>query len=59
MAFADHHRYTEVEAERLIAHADAAGVRLVTTEKDFARLTGAGGAVGRLRERSEAFAVTL
>jgi len=59
MAFADHHRYTEVEAERLIAHADAAGLRLVTTEKDFARLTGAGGAVGRLRERSEAFAVTL
>jgi len=59
MAFADHHRYTEVEAERLIAHADAAGLRLVTTEKDLARLTGAGGAAGRLRDRSEAFAVTL
>jgi tetraacyldisaccharide 4'-kinase len=59
MAFADHHRYTEGEAERLIAHADAAGLRLVTTEKDLARLSGAGGAVGRLRDRSDAFAVTL
>lgn len=59
IAFADHHRYTEVEAERLLAHADAASLRLVTTEKDLARLAGADGAAGRLRERSEAFAVTL
>ena len=59
VSFPDHHRYTEAEAERLMAHADAAGLRLVTTEKDMARLTGAGGAAGRLRERSEAFAVTL
>ena len=59
MPFADHHRYTEIEAERLIAHADAAGLRLVTTEKDLARLAGATGAAGELRERSDAFAVTL
>jgi tetraacyldisaccharide 4'-kinase len=59
MAFPDHHRYTEPEAERLIAHAEAAGLRLVTTEKDIARLSGAGGALGRLRDRSDAFAVTL
>ena len=59
VSFPDHHRYTEAEAERLMAHADAAGLRLVTTEKDMARLAGAGGAAGRLRERSEAFAVTL
>jgi tetraacyldisaccharide 4'-kinase len=59
MAFADHHRYTEVEAKRLMAHADAAGLRLVTTEKDLARLTGATGAVGMLRDRSDAFAVSL
>lgn len=56
-AFPDHHRYTETDAERLIAHAEAAGLRLVTTEKDMARLAGATGAVGRLRERSTAFAV--
>jgi len=59
MAFADHHRYTEAEAERLIAHADAADLRLVTTEKDLARLTGAEGALGRLRERSDAFVVSV
>lgn len=59
MSFPDHHRYTEAEAERLIAHADAAGLRLVTTEKDIARLASADGAVGRLRDRSDAFAVAL
>ena len=59
MAFPDHHRYTEIEAERLIAHADAAGLRLVTTEKDMARLSGATASAGRLRERSEAFAVNV
>lgn len=59
MAFADHHRYTEAEAERLIAHSEAAGLRLVTTEKDLARMRGAGGPVGRLRDRSTAFAISL
>jgi tetraacyldisaccharide 4'-kinase len=59
VAFPDHHRYSDAEAERLIAHADAAGLRLVTTEKDMARLAGVGGSVGKLRDRSEAFAVTL
>lgn len=59
MSFPDHHRYTEIEAERLIAHADAAGLRLVTTEKDMARLSGAAAAAGKLRERSEAFTVNI
>jgi tetraacyldisaccharide 4'-kinase len=59
MTFPDHHRYSETEAERLIGHADAAGLRLVTTEKDIARLSGAGGSLGKLRDRSDAFAVTL
>jgi tetraacyldisaccharide 4'-kinase len=57
--FPDHHYYTEAEAERLIAHADAAGLRLVTTEKDRARLAGSGGARGRLHERAEALEVVL
>jgi tetraacyldisaccharide 4'-kinase len=59
MSFPDHHRYTDAEAERLVAHADAAGLRLVTTEKDMARLSGAAGPPAALRERAEAFAVTL
>jgi tetraacyldisaccharide 4'-kinase len=59
MAFADHYRYSEADAERLMAHADAANLRLITTEKDLARLRGADGALGRLRDRSMAFAVSL
>ncbi len=59
MSFPDHHRYTEADAERLLAHADAAGLRLVTTEKDKVRLAGTGGARLRLHDRAEAFPVTL
>ena len=59
MSFPDHYRYTEADAERLMAHADAAELRLVTTEKDIARLAGETGALARLRERAEAFPVVL
>jgi tetraacyldisaccharide 4'-kinase len=59
MGFPDHHYYTEEEAERLIAHADAAGLRLVTTAKDRARLAGSGGSRGRLHDRAEALEVAL
>ena len=41
VAFADHQRLEEVEAERLLARAAARGLDLVTTEKDAARLIGA------------------
>ena len=34
-------------------------LRLVTTEKDMARLAGATGAAAKLREAASAFAVTL
>lgn len=37
-AFPDHHVYSQTEMERLRMQAAAAGARLVTTEKDFARL---------------------
>ena len=59
MSFADHHRFSAADAERLIAHAAAAGLRLVTTEKDMARLAGETGALARLRERAEAFRIVL
>jgi tetraacyldisaccharide 4'-kinase len=39
-AFADHHRYTPAEAQSLCRQADADGLVLVTTEKDWARLQG-------------------
>ena len=39
-AFADHHRYTDQEAEQLLAAAKARGLTPVTTEKDLVRLKG-------------------
>ncbi len=60
MNFPDHHRFTDEEADRLIGHAEAADLRLVTTEKDLARLKGGKGeALARLRERAEALPVIL
>jgi tetraacyldisaccharide 4'-kinase len=59
MSFPDHYRYTEADAERLLAHAAAADLRLVTTEKDMARLSGGTGALARLRETAAALPVLL
>jgi tetraacyldisaccharide 4'-kinase len=39
-AFADHHPFSEVEVESLLAEAKREQLTLVTTEKDFARLRG-------------------
>ncbi|MBY0558371.1 tetraacyldisaccharide 4'-kinase [Hyphomicrobium sp.] len=52
-AFADHHMFSEVEARELIEAAEHGGAALVTTEKDIARLSGASGARGALKERAE------
>jgi tetraacyldisaccharide 4'-kinase len=59
MSFPDHYRYTDADAERLLAHAAAANLRLVTTEKDMARLIGGNGALAQLREKAEALPVML
>jgi tetraacyldisaccharide 4'-kinase len=37
-AFADHHRYTEREIERLKTRARDQNAQLVTTEKDYVRM---------------------
>jgi tetraacyldisaccharide 4'-kinase len=58
-SFPDHYLWTQSEASQLVAAADTDQCRLVTTEKDMARLEGATGARARLRERAEVFAVTL
>ena len=57
--FPDHHRYSEDDATTLLQRAEAEKLRLVTTEKDLARLAGATGALAKLREAASAFAVTL
>lgn len=56
--FADHHAYTQTEAARLLREAAAQGLVLATTEKDQARLGGAG-ATAELKRRAIAVPVTL
>lgn len=56
--FPDHHRFTPVDAESLLAEADRAGLTLVTTEKDLVRLAHRR-ALAALAERSRALPVTL
>ena len=58
-AYPDHHFFTEEEARSLLGHANAGDIRLVTTEKDHARLGGAEGVLAELRERTEVFSVRL
>ncbi len=58
-AFPDHHRFTAAEAAQLLDTSKAEGLRLITTEKDYARLAGENGVLAQLRERSEPFPVTL
>lgn len=57
-AFPDHHRFTAAEASALLAEAEQAGLSLVTTEKDFVRLTGRR-ALADLAARSRALPVVL
>ncbi|MCU0818952.1 MAG: tetraacyldisaccharide 4'-kinase [Beijerinckiaceae bacterium] len=53
-AFADHHAFTESEAEALLAEAKSLGAMLVTTEKDAMRLS-----VGPAREALKQAATVL
>jgi len=57
-SFADHHRYTPVEARALCTQADDEGLVLVTTEKDLARITG-DPAMADFAARVQALPVTL
>lgn len=58
-SFADHHRYTEDEAVRILDRCAAEKLVPVTTEKDLARLSGEDGARGRLAAAARAIPVTL
>lgn len=57
-AFPDHHRFTPAQAKALCDDADRAGLMLVTTEKDLARITG-DDQVGSLAVRARALPVRL
>jgi tetraacyldisaccharide 4'-kinase len=56
--FPDHHRYRADEISALLTCAQRNGLKLVTTEKDLARLSG-DAAAARLIERSAVLPVTL
>lgn len=51
-AFGDHHAFSNSEARDLLDTARRMSADLVTTEKDLARLSGAGGERAELRDRS-------
>jgi tetraacyldisaccharide 4'-kinase len=57
-SFADHHRYTAAEAQRLLARAQSQNLVLLTTEKDQARLAG-DPQVGELAARANALPARL
>ena len=57
-AFPDHHRFTAEEAGDLIMRAEHDGLRLVTTAKDHARMTG-DPALSALAERAYVLPVTM
>lgn len=57
VAFADHHPFSERDADRLLALAQRHGAQLVTTAKDHVRLTGHAGARASLREQSKVLAI--
>ncbi|MBI3433683.1 MAG: tetraacyldisaccharide 4'-kinase, partial [Proteobacteria bacterium] len=58
VAFADHHRYRAADAARLLARADRAGLTLLTTEKDHARMHGEPG-LAELCRRTKVLPVAL
>lgn len=58
-AFADHETPSDRAAERLLERADRLGARLVTTEKDLARVAGGGPALAALAAASRALPIEL
>jgi tetraacyldisaccharide 4'-kinase len=57
-AFADHHRFSAEEATQLIMQAERAGLALLTTAKDRARMTG-DPALAALAQKSHVLPVTM
>ena len=59
VAFADHHRFTETDANRLLSEAKSQNAQLVTTEKDWVRLPANGGPLGALKSAARPLPVRL
>jgi tetraacyldisaccharide 4'-kinase len=59
VTFADHHPFSEEDAQRVLGLAAQFGLRLITTEKDLVRLAGESGARAQLREAAVAVPIRL
>lgn len=57
--FPDHHRFNNVDAERLLGLATRASAHLITTQKDWARLQGSTGLAGKLKDASRPLPVAM
>lgn len=57
--FGDHHQFKEREAAELVATATSLGAQLVTTEKDWVRLSREGGALETLQAASRPLPIQL
>jgi tetraacyldisaccharide 4'-kinase len=57
--FGDHHQFKEREAQALLAAAAGMGAQLVTTEKDWVRLSREGGALEALQQGSKTLPIRL
>lgn len=58
-SFGDHHMFTEADARALVGKAEAEGLELVTTEKDYVRLSHRQGPLAVLRERTHVLPIAL
>jgi len=58
-AFPDHHRFSEADAQSLLENATQAGAQLVTTEKDWVRISARSDAFARLRQAARPLPVRL
>jgi tetraacyldisaccharide 4'-kinase len=59
LAFPDHHRFTDVECEVILAQAKHRDLVPITTEKDQARLSGRGGPAELLAQAAETFPIRI
>jgi tetraacyldisaccharide 4'-kinase len=56
-AFRDHHTFSDADARALLDESRRLGALLVTTEKDFVRLSGRSGACADLKAHTQALAI--
>lgn len=59
VSFADHHTYSQGDAERLLTLAKAHQAGLITTEKDWVRLSSDSGPLGRLKTAAQTLKLQL